>query len=84
MTFSEKAQEIHDHMVDNGTADTWIGRAKGHITRKPQYQAGPPYTYDRPGLRTRLKGELSGAVSDATDDHRDEIVEWLFDEAQPG
>jgi hypothetical protein len=81
--FSGKAQEIHDSIVSGGRVDYWVGVAKSYIQRKGQYQPGPPYSFDRNGLRARLIVELSGGESGATDKEWDEIADWLFQAASP-
>jgi len=45
--------------------------------RKGQYQPGKPYARDVPALKDKLKAELSSAVSDANDNHWEEIAHWL-------
>ncbi len=83
MAFSGKAKEIHKYIVDVGTADEWVGKAKGYITQKGQYEPGPQYKFNCEGLKERLKTDLSGAVGGATDSHWEEIAHWLMGLATP-
>ena len=77
MPFTSKAREIHDYIVSSGKADYWIGVARSLVERKDQYQPGKPYARDVPALKDKLKAELSSAVSDANDNHWEEIAHWL-------
>ncbi len=83
MAFSGKAEEIHKYIVSVGKANEWIGTAKEYITRKAQYEPGPPYKFNYEGLKEKLKTDLSGAVSGATDSHWEEIAHWLIGAATP-
>jgi hypothetical protein len=81
MRFSTtKAQEIYERMKIRGKINYWIGLAeKNYMTEKDQYQPGPRWNYDCPGLREELKRQLASSVNDAEDKDWDEIAKWLFD-----
>jgi hypothetical protein len=82
MPFSSKAREIHDHIISSGKAEYWIGVARS--LAEGHNQPGKSYSRNIPGLRDKLKAEISDAVNDANDNHWEEIAHWLVYEARSG
>ena len=81
MTFSStKAQEIYERMKIRGKINYSVGLAgKNYMTERDQYQPGPKWNHDGPGLREELKRQSASSVNDAEDKDWDEIAKWLFD-----
>lgn len=83
MAFSVKAQEIHKWILDNNQTDYWAREAEKFTVQKGQYQPGPRYTHDVPGLVNKLKADLGSTIKGATDSNWEEIADWLFELTTP-
>jgi hypothetical protein len=80
MRFSSmKAQEIYESLRREGKINYAISLGNRYMSEKTQYQPGPKWSYDSPGLREELKRRWESSVNNAEDKDWDEIAKWVFD-----
>jgi hypothetical protein len=80
MRFSLGAGQIHERIVNGGTAGGWI-KAAGAASKRGKFGgwfADPQLKLDFPALINKLKNELGGQFPNATDSDWREVADWLF------
>jgi len=83
MKFSVRAGQIHEHIVESGTAGDWI-KAAGTATKRGKmggWFGEPQHKLDFRSLTNKLQKELGGPFPDATDGDWREVADWLFQAA---